>query len=105
MLRSLVGSEMCIRDRYQRRVRGLANIPYGDTRNHRQAPVPRGVPAVTVALVHERGGQPGLPAPDSGARRSGHPALDASVLGRIRVRHDPVACVDHCVPDAVAELG
>eukprot|EP00658_Telonema_sp_P-2_P014695 TRINITY_DN155_c0_g1_i3.p1 TRINITY_DN155_c0_g1~~TRINITY_DN155_c0_g1_i3.p1 ORF type:complete len:220 (-),score=76.60 TRINITY_DN155_c0_g1_i3:315-974(-) len=30
MLRSLVGSEMCIRDRYQRRVRGLsrANMPF-----------------------------------------------------------------------------
>eukprot|EP00658_Telonema_sp_P-2_P085181 TRINITY_DN9654_c0_g1_i2.p1 TRINITY_DN9654_c0_g1~~TRINITY_DN9654_c0_g1_i2.p1 ORF type:complete len:482 (-),score=123.15 TRINITY_DN9654_c0_g1_i2:185-1630(-) len=27
MLRSLVGSEMCIRDRYQRRVRGLVNPP------------------------------------------------------------------------------
>eukprot|EP00658_Telonema_sp_P-2_P077462 TRINITY_DN7009_c0_g1_i4.p1 TRINITY_DN7009_c0_g1~~TRINITY_DN7009_c0_g1_i4.p1 ORF type:complete len:143 (-),score=50.42 TRINITY_DN7009_c0_g1_i4:347-775(-) len=26
MLRSLVGSEMCIRDRYQRRVRGIAEV-------------------------------------------------------------------------------
>eukprot|EP00658_Telonema_sp_P-2_P021688 TRINITY_DN1864_c0_g1_i14.p1 TRINITY_DN1864_c0_g1~~TRINITY_DN1864_c0_g1_i14.p1 ORF type:complete len:157 (+),score=28.86 TRINITY_DN1864_c0_g1_i14:54-524(+) len=32
MLRSLVGSEMCIRDRYQRRVRGTTRRPMGPTK-------------------------------------------------------------------------
>eukprot|EP00658_Telonema_sp_P-2_P032407 TRINITY_DN24007_c0_g1_i3.p1 TRINITY_DN24007_c0_g1~~TRINITY_DN24007_c0_g1_i3.p1 ORF type:complete len:228 (-),score=59.20 TRINITY_DN24007_c0_g1_i3:403-1086(-) len=37
MLRSLVGSEMCIRDRYQRRVRGTATMQHGPIPPHYSA--------------------------------------------------------------------
>eukprot|EP00658_Telonema_sp_P-2_P010179 TRINITY_DN13831_c0_g1_i1.p1 TRINITY_DN13831_c0_g1~~TRINITY_DN13831_c0_g1_i1.p1 ORF type:complete len:158 (-),score=41.43 TRINITY_DN13831_c0_g1_i1:266-739(-) len=43
MLRSLVGSEMCIRDRYQRRVRGSAIVSMASTTSQAARVVARGV--------------------------------------------------------------
>eukprot|EP00658_Telonema_sp_P-2_P039015 TRINITY_DN278_c0_g1_i27.p2 TRINITY_DN278_c0_g1~~TRINITY_DN278_c0_g1_i27.p2 ORF type:complete len:134 (-),score=65.77 TRINITY_DN278_c0_g1_i27:48-407(-) len=39
MLRSLVGSEMCIRDRYQRRVRGTHTTTHGTQRRRHCPPI------------------------------------------------------------------
>eukprot|EP00658_Telonema_sp_P-2_P074436 TRINITY_DN6365_c0_g1_i1.p2 TRINITY_DN6365_c0_g1~~TRINITY_DN6365_c0_g1_i1.p2 ORF type:complete len:168 (+),score=58.06 TRINITY_DN6365_c0_g1_i1:70-573(+) len=70
MLRSLVGSEMCIRDRYQRRVRGFSSIAMATAMRAVQrlsAPAVSGARNCSV-LVRYQGAKDGLHAGEAAER-------------------------------------